>query len=92
MSIGAQEIMTPPDSLSTDNLSIDSLGIDSLVMIDSIEMAQDTLIPIVPFYKLWDENELSDIEMRALDWSLRWLDTTDCIRARTCVHIKVRKT
>ena len=48
-------------------------------MLDSIEVAQDTIIPVVPFYQLWNDSDLTDIEMRALDWSLRWLDTTDCV-------------
>ena len=40
---------------------------------------QDTIVPIIPFYQLWNDSDLTDIEMRALDWSLQWLDTTDCI-------------
>ena len=48
------------------------LKTDSLVI-------QDTIVPIIPFYQLWNDSDLTDIEMRALDWSLQWLDTTDCI-------------
>ena len=67
----------------TDSLSLmmntDSLGIDSLVIMDSIEVAEDTIVPLVPYYKQWNDSDLTDIEWRALDWSLRWLDTTDCV-------------
>lgn len=67
----------------TDSLSLmmntDSLGIDSLVVMDSIEVAEDTIVPLVPYYKQWNDSDLTDIEWRALDWSLRWLDTTDCV-------------
>ena len=45
---------------------------------DSLEMVEEVIAPVVPFYELWDENNLSDIEMRSLDWRLRWLDTTFC--------------
>ena len=48
------------------------LKTDSLVI-------QDAIVPIIPFYQLWNDSDLTDIEMRALDWSLQWLDTTDCI-------------
>ena len=58
---------------------IDSLRLDSIEAMDSIEMVLDTIVPIVPFYEQWNDSNLTDIEMRALDWSMRWLDTTDCI-------------
>ena len=57
----------------------DSLGIDSLVIQDSIEIAEDTVIPIQPYYAQWKEQDLTDIEYRTLDWSLQWLDTTGCV-------------
>jgi membrane-bound lytic murein transglycosylase D len=62
-----------------DSLMMDSMTIDSLTLLDSLEMAQDTIIPVRPFYELWSDSDMTDIEMRLLDWSLRWLDTTDCI-------------
>lgn len=71
----AQEI----DSLAVDNIAVDSLAIDSLDVLDSLEIIEDTIIPIQPYYTRWGDSVLSDIELRALDWSLRWLDTTDCI-------------
>lgn len=56
--------------------------LDSLIIpenLDSLEIAmEDTIIPIEPYYKHWNDSDLTDIEMRTLDWSLRWLDTTDC--------------
>ncbi|MBQ6723325.1 MAG: transglycosylase SLT domain-containing protein [Paludibacteraceae bacterium] len=61
-----------PDSLSMDSLMVPQ-------MLDSLEAIEDTIPPIIPYYKLWNDSDLTDIEMRALDWSLRWLDTTDCV-------------
>ncbi len=61
-----------PDSLSMDSLMVPQI-------LDSLEAIEDTIPPIIPYYKLWNDSDLTDIEMRALDWSLRWLDTTDCV-------------
>ena len=59
---------------------LDTVGIAEIIdNADSLELAEDTIVPIRPFYELWNDSTLTDIEMRALDWSLRWLDTTDCI-------------
>jgi len=75
----AEEIM--PDSIDSPEImgQLDSMTIDSLVLLDSLELAEDTIIPVRPFYEAWNDSNLTDIEMRALDWSLRWLDTTDCV-------------
>ncbi len=84
--MSAQEldsISTPivTDSLAIDSLAIDSLAMDSLAMesFDSLIVVEDSIIPIRPYYTGWNEEEVSDIEMRALDWCLQWIDTTDCI-------------
>ena len=52
-----------PDSTATDSMTVESLE----------------LVPIVPFYEQWSDSDLTDLEMRSLDWSLRWLDTTGCV-------------
>ena len=67
-----------PDSLAA--LDTLALQIDTMELaIDSLEFPLDTLVPVTPYYKLWNDSDLTDIEMRTLDWSLRWLDTTDCV-------------
>ncbi len=70
-----------PDSIDNPEVmgQLDSMTIDSLVLLDSLELAEDTIIPVRPFYEAWNDSDLTDIEMRALDWNLRWLDTTDCV-------------
>ena len=60
----------------------DSIGIDSLVVIpDSIEYAEDSIVPAAPYYAQWKAADMTEIEYRTMDWSLQWLDTTDCISA-----------
>ena len=74
-----------PDSLAADSSSVESLELvpmqvdDSLDVMDSV--AVDSIIPIIPYYTHWNENELTDLEMRALDWSLQWIDTSECVIA-----------
>lgn len=51
-------------------------------------IVQDTILPIVPYYVRWEnDTNLTDIEMRALDWSLRWLDTTDCVATHDTISL-----
>ena len=66
------------DSLSTDSTALQADSLTMPEVLDSLELAEDTIVPVIPFYELWDDSNLTDIEMRALDWSLRWLDTTEC--------------
>lgn len=79
----AQEIRT--DSIAADSLQTDSVDVESLELIpmeivdsiDSVAALPDTLIP----RPIYDTTALSDLEFRAMEWSLRWLDTTDCVVA-----------
>ena len=65
------------DTMTMDTLAMDTMTIDTMT-IDTLAM-EDMLVPVRPYYTQWNENELTDLEMRALDWSLRWLDTTGCV-------------
>ena len=76
LTVQAQEELRV-DSLAMDSLAMDSLSVPEVL--DSLELTMDTIVPVIPFYELWNDSNLTDIEMRALDWSLRWLDTTDCV-------------
>lgn len=77
----SQELAT--DSLRTDSTRIDSLSVESLELVpmqvaDSTS-EEDTVVIVPPYYTRWSDSVLTDLELRTLDWSLRWLDTTDCI-------------
>ena len=77
----SQELAT--DSLSTDSTRIDSLSVESLELVP-MQVAdstaeEDTVVIVPPYYTRWSDSVLTDLELRTLDWSLRWLDTTDCI-------------
>ena len=76
------------DSIAVDTLVVDTLVVDTLVAdtlmvpetLDSLEAIIDTIVPVIPpFYTQWNDSDLTDIELRSLDWSLQWLDTTDCV-------------
>ena len=79
MTAYAQEI-NQPDSLTTDSTDVESLELVPLQVADSL--VTDSIAPIpafIPYYTQWNDSELTDIEMRALDLSLQWLDTTGCV-------------
>ncbi len=81
LSLHSQEVAT--DSLRTDSTRIDSLSVESLELVpmqvaDSTS-EEDTVVIVPPYYTRWSDSVLTDLELRTLDWSLRWLDTTDCI-------------
>ena len=46
---------------------------------DSIIADEDTILPLVPYYNLWNDSDMTDVEWRTLDWCLNWLDTTECV-------------
>ena len=75
------EDVLPTDSVAADTTSVESLELVPMQAADSLDTEDSTMLimPIEPYYKQWSDSDLTDIEMRALDWSLRWLDTTDCM-------------
>ena len=76
--IQAQEVKT--DSLAADTLSVESLELVPLQAADSLVVEDSIIIPPQPYYTEWaKDTNITDIEMRTLDWALNWLDTTDCI-------------
>ena len=76
LTLHAQELET--DSLGTDSMSVVSLELVPMQAADSLA-SEEAIIPIVPYYQNWQNSDLSDLETRSLEWSLRWLDTTDCL-------------
>lgn len=57
---------------------VESLELVPLQVADS--MTTDEAVPSsTPNYLSWRENDLPENELRFLEWSLRWLDTTDCV-------------
>ncbi len=80
--LSAQDIIER-DSTANDSTSVESLELvpiqadDSMGLMDSVIIV-DSIVPIVPYYTQWNDGELSDLEMRTLDWSLQWIDTSGC--------------
>ena len=69
------------DSVASDSTSVESLELVSMMAAGSLG-TEDTAVeitPLQPFSTLWNDSDLTDIELRSLDWSLQWLDTTDCV-------------
>ena len=71
-----QEIAT--DSIASDSLDVESLELVPLQVADSLTEEDSTFV-ITPFKpRLNLDSLLSETELRWLDWSLSWLDTTGC--------------
>ena len=78
-----------PDSLS--NVTNDTLSIESdLQEMDSIEhiieQMADSIMHIDSVckhgFRTWSDSTLSELDYNLMEWSLRWLDTTDCTSLR----------
>ena len=71
-----QEIAT--DSIASDSLDVESLELVPLQVADSLTEEDSTFVmtPFKPRLNL--DSLLSETELRWLDWSLSWLDTTGC--------------
>lgn len=80
MTAYAQEV-NQPDSLATDSTDVESLELVPLQVADSLVTDSIALVPApyIPYYTQWNDSELTDMEMRTLDWTLQWLDTSGCV-------------
>ena len=72
----AQEVA---DSIANDSITLESLELVPMQAADSIIADEDTILPLVPYYNLWNDSDMTDVEWRTLDWCLNWLDTTECV-------------
>ena len=77
----AQEIAT--DSLAVDTTSIDTMSVESLELLPmEMEDSLDSLSLVVgpTMHRFWiDTASVTDIEWRTLEWSLAWIDTSECV-------------
>ena len=70
---------TPRDSLQEDVQPMDSIEdvleqiADSIMQADSIQQHG---------FRTWSDSTLSEVDFRLMEWSLSWLDTTDCTSTR----------
>lgn len=86
---GIHAVEAMPDSLS--NVTNDTLSIESdLQEMDSIEhiieQMADSIMHIDSVckhgFRTWSDSTLSELDYNLMEWSLRWLDTTDCTSLR----------
>jgi membrane-bound lytic murein transglycosylase D len=67
------------DSIAGDSITLESLELVPMQAADSLVAEEDTVPPIVPYYRLWNDSDMTDVEWRTMDWCLSWLDTTECV-------------
>lgn len=67
---------TPTDSIACDSLQGDTLGL-SLQENDSLTI--DKIHPTIDYNAILSDSNLTDIEIKSMEWALQWIDTTDCV-------------
>ncbi len=67
---------TPTDSIACDSLQGDTLGL-SLQENDSLTI--DKIHPTIGYNAILNDSNLTDIEIKSMEWALQWIDTTDCV-------------
>lgn len=67
---------TPTDSIACDSLQGDTLGL-SLQENDSLTI--DKILPTIDYNAILNDSNLTDIEIKSMEWALQWIDTTDCV-------------
>ena len=67
---------TPTDSIACDSLQGDTLGL-SLQENDSLTI--DKIHPTIDYNAILNDSNLTDIEIKSMEWALQWIDTTDCV-------------
>jgi membrane-bound lytic murein transglycosylase D len=70
-----------PDSLFNDSVTF-QIQEENLSILDNTDSIIDTVAVEPPYYTLWKESDMTDIEWRTMEWCLQWLDTTDCIASQ----------
>lgn len=66
----------PTDSIACDSLQGDTLGL-SLQENDSLTI--DKIHSTIDYNAILNDSNLTDIEIKSMEWALQWIDTTDCV-------------
>ena len=55
------------DSIAGDSITLESLELVPMQAADSLVAEEDTVPPIVPYYRLWNDSDMTDVEWRTMD-------------------------
>lgn len=86
--------VVPNDSLSSDSTSTaESIELVPLQVADSVVEEEESLSTVHRYDSLVNDSNLTDIELRTMEWALQWLDTTNCavVHDTTTLHDSIYK-
>ena len=64
------------DTIACDSLQRDTLG---LSLQDNDSLTTIEIRPTIDYKAILNDSNLTEIELRSMEWAMQWLDTTDCI-------------
>lgn len=64
------------DTIACDSLQRDTIG---LSLQDNDSLTTTEIRPTIDYKAILNNSNLTEIELRSMEWAMQWLDTTDCI-------------
>lgn len=64
------------DSIACDSLQRDTLG---LSLQDNDSLTTTEIHPTIDYKAILNDSNLTEIELRSMEWALQWIDTSDCV-------------
>ena len=64
------------DTIACDSLQRDTLG---LSLQDNDSLTTTEIHPTIDYKAILNDSNLTEIELRSMEWALQWIDTSDCV-------------
>ena len=64
------------DTIACDSLQRDTLG---LSLQDNDSLTTTEIRPTIDYKAILNDSNLTEIELRSMEWALQWIDTSDCV-------------
>ena len=64
------------DSIACDSLQRDTLG---LSLQDNDSLTTTEIRPTIDYKAILNDSNLTEIELRSMEWALQWIETSDCV-------------
>lgn len=64
------------DTIACDSLQRDTLG---LSLQDNDSLTTTEIRPTIDYNAILNDSNLTEIELRSMEWALQWIDTSDCV-------------
>ena len=64
------------DTIACDSLQRDTMG---LSLQDNDSLTTTEIRPTIDYKAILNDSNLTEIELRSMEWALQWIDTSDCV-------------